>query len=707
MDTNSRKLKIYYPTPDRERAKTNRETYKGFLLEYMESHLQPSQRDNSKYHYNCPYCNSGEGKHKTGALYFDTRNPNNNRYYCFACKAKGDIYDLMQQVDPAQAPDAIGAYLLAERLYRGKEPGKAVIASAPPTAQEGQETAQEPTQKTETAWDREFAIGLSCPAWESKEGRTYLTGRGFTAETVRAAKLTHDTDKGRSVIMIPYDGGGEYFYNSRNITPGAAVRYYKHGKQTKLYRQEALYTPGKGYIFVTEGEFDALSITQAGGQAIATGSTSNADLLIRVLEGQPTQKHLILCFDKDKAGQEALSKAAAGLTIQGTAFSIYHIGEPYQDANALLASDGGQERLKEQIKRAIEHAQQPQTTPIQNNPTQDTNATHIQNTDTQPGGMKTPSADKPNPDNIKDYLDQAFDNENKEHQQYKGLNTGLKSLDTAIGDSIYPDLYVIGAIPGIGKTTLMLQLAATFAKQDKHILFFSLEQSKRALVSKGISREAKLTGLPNPPQAKQIKKGDTSAAGKQGREKYYQYAEKLNIIDCNFNASIDYIIEYAKSYMVSNNTKPIIFIDYLQALASPAQSHNTGIRETIDYNIKGLKAFQEINGLIVFLVSSFNRDNYTVTADYTSFKESGGIDYTGSVIWAMQLARLTDSDYMKIPASNITAKREDIAKEMAKAQRRVTITCIKNRDGDTFTSNLIFNKVHDLFTDPPQNNTHI
>lgn len=363
MDANSGKLKIYYSTEERERAKKNRELYKGFLLDYMESTLQHSQKGNRKYQFICPFCDSGEGKHKTGAFSFDTKN---NRYLCFACKKKGDIYDLMQRVDPMQAPDITGAFLLAERLYKGKELATGQTQGNRPTPQKNsQGNAQE---ATETAWQREFTVYSSCPAWQSKEGRAYLSGRGFTESTVQAANLLHNTDNGRNIIIIPYEGDTDYFYNSRDIRPEASIRYYKHGKQTALYNQKALYTQGKGFIFVTEGELDALSIIEAGGQAIATGSANNADLLLKVLEASPTEKHLILCFDTDQAGNSALSKATAGLSAQGIAHSTYHIGGDYFDANELLTK-GGKQALAEQIHRAIEQAQQPQPTPTQETPT--------------------------------------------------------------------------------------------------------------------------------------------------------------------------------------------------------------------------------------------------------------------------------------------------------------------------------------------------
>lgn len=689
--------KIYYTAAERARARNNRDKYKGYLLQYIEEHLTPTPRA-GKYHYTCPFtvngkkCDTGEKGKGTGAF---TYYPNTERFYCHACETGGDLYDLMQQLEPERenAPDPIGAYLLAERRYKGQEPAPRAKATPPdpPAQQQDQQTASSDSNALET-WQRQFDLEMSCPAWYSKEGRAYLTARGITGETSLQFDLKHDTSEGKNVLIIPYKGDAGCFYNSRNIKPDAQVKYYKHGHQTRLFNQDALYTQGQGYLFVTEGEIDAMSITQAGGQAIALGSTGGADLLIRVLAERPTQKHLILAFDQDTAGQGATAKASAGLAKLGIQHSTYHIGGAYHDANELLTK-GGQDALTEQINKGIEHAQQAPATPTHNTDTQSANTTQ----QTQAGGIEIPSASNPQPDNIEAYLAEAFDKENQEYQQYEGLKTQITAIDKAIDGSVYPDLYVVGATPGIGKTTLMLQFAANFAKQDRHILFFSLEQSKRALVSKGISREAMLTGLANPPTAKQIRKGDRSEAAIKGREAYSKYAKRLNIIDCNFSVTLDNIIDYARQYMETNKVKPIIFIDYLQALSTG--SGKQGYRETIDLNMKGLKAFQEANGLIVFLVSSYNRDNYTTTADYTSFKESGGIDYTGSVLWGLQLTEITTDDYKKIPASRVTDRRQKIDEALKQGNRRITLQCIKNRDGDTFSCDMVFIKAHDLFID--------
>ena len=72
------------------------------------------------------------------------------------------------------------------------------------------------------------------------------------------------------------------------------------GATPDLFNRQALYAPGDEPVFVTEGAFDALSIIEAGGNAIALNSVANDRLLLTAL--RPTNHPLLLCLDNDSAG---------------------------------------------------------------------------------------------------------------------------------------------------------------------------------------------------------------------------------------------------------------------------------------------------------------------------------------------------------------------------------------------------------------------
>ncbi|HCR44573.1 MAG TPA: replicative DNA helicase, partial [Ruminococcaceae bacterium] len=66
---------------------------------------------------------------------------------------------------------------------------------------------------------------------------------------------------------------------------------------------------------------------------------------------------------------------------------------------------------------------------------------------------------------------------------YRGVPTGIKELDETITGLNRTDFILLGARPGMGKTSFALNIARHAAvKADKRVAFFSLEMSKEQLV---------------------------------------------------------------------------------------------------------------------------------------------------------------------------------------------------------------------------------
>ena len=113
------------------------------------------------------------------------------------------------------------------------------------------------------------------------------------------------------------------------------------GAAPDLFNRQALYTPGDEPVFVTEGAFDALSIIEAGGNAIALNSVANDRLLLTALRERPTNHPLLLCLDNDSAGWEACASLSEQLHDLGVCFQdvcVEVCGEA-KDANAALQAD--------------------------------------------------------------------------------------------------------------------------------------------------------------------------------------------------------------------------------------------------------------------------------------------------------------------------------------------------------------------------------
>lgn len=71
--------------------------------------------------------------------------------------------------------------------------------------------------------------------------------------------------------------------------------------------------------------------------------------------------------------------------------------------------------------------------------------------------------------------------------------TGFSALDTVLGGGMFnTGLYIIGARPGMGKTTLGIGIAENIADRGKPVLFVSLEMSRIQIMAKRIARKSGL-----------------------------------------------------------------------------------------------------------------------------------------------------------------------------------------------------------------------
>ena len=90
---------------------------------------------------------------------------------------------------------------------------------------------------------------------------------------------------------------------------------------------------------------------------------------------------------------------------------------------------------------------------------------------------------------LPDVLDRL--GEMSEHEDHlPGLSTGLSAIDQKITGLNKSDLILLAARPGMGKTSLALNVALNVAKGGKTVAVFSLEMSREQLATRLLSSEA-------------------------------------------------------------------------------------------------------------------------------------------------------------------------------------------------------------------------
>lgn len=95
---------------------------------------------------------------------------------------------------------------------------------------------------------------------------------------------------------------------------------------------------------------------------------------------------------------------------------------------------------------------------------------------------------------VKDLFDDVFNHLERvaNRKGLIGLPTGLTDLDTLTGGLQRSDVIVLAARPGMGKTSLALDIARHVGKQGKKALVFSLEMSKQQLTQRLIASEGEV-----------------------------------------------------------------------------------------------------------------------------------------------------------------------------------------------------------------------
>ena len=230
----------------------------------------------------------------------------------------GDIFTIYELEHGANFNTALRA--LAEQLSTSVEPHSTKPARKCPPA-------PSPVQSGSAPKDLSDYFAACRARLHDPAAVSFLSGRGLSLKTAETYGLGFDPDSNPAGsrypcprIIIPTN---RFHFVARSIDPHTQSTYRtlnNKGATPDLFNRQALYAPGDEPVFVTEGAFDALSIIEAGGNAIALNSAANGRLLLNALRERPTNHPLLLCLDSDRSGREACDNLAKQLHAGGVVF---------------------------------------------------------------------------------------------------------------------------------------------------------------------------------------------------------------------------------------------------------------------------------------------------------------------------------------------------------------------------------------------------
>ena len=209
-----------------------------------------------------------------------------------------------------------------------------------------------------------------------------------------------------------------------------------------------------------------------------------------------------------------------------------------------------------------------------------------------------------------------------------GLSTGLKDLDRAISGLNKSDLVLLTARPGMGKTSMALNILLDAGKKSgKTVAFFSLEMSKEQLAMRLISGECFVDN----------KKLVTGKLTEQDWESVALAADSLNraniLIDDDSSVTVADI--NAKCRRVEN--LGLVVIDYLQLMQSAGgKTRASDNRQQVVSDIsRSLKIMAKELNVPVLCLSQLSRANESRTDKrpmLSDLRESGAIEQDADIV---------------------------------------------------------------------------
>lgn len=191
--------------------------------------------------------------------------------------------------------------------------------------------------------------------------------------------------------------------------------------------------------------------------------------------------------------------------------------------------------------------------------------------------------------NLNDVLDQSdYRVKAGAHSASRVWPTGFTPLDEKLSGGFRSgDLVLLGGAQGLGKTTLMMQVARNVARTGRAVLVFSYEHDQQTSLIRLVALEAGIVGGPDAPSIQRIRQSfeatdgmghglaerlsDTDG-GSEAIEIVREYAERLVVHrSTGSSTGLEAITEAIDKVRAETGQSPLVVVDYLQKVPVPGE----------------------------------------------------------------------------------------------------------------------------------------
>jgi DNA primase len=383
----------FFSENDRERVRAAND-----IVDVIGSYI-PLKRAGANFVALCPF-------HKEKTPSFNV-NPHKQIFHCFGCHKGGDVFTFVKEYENITFPDAVKR--LADRAKIPLE------VDNNPAAQESRdlkgkllEIHEQIAQRWQNALANEasgqlardylarrgvsadaiklFRIGAAPDSWDDtvnwakskghdlaliekagliiqksddRSQRTEISGEQPHSSPVSEPRRYYDRFRGRLMFPICDEQGRVVGFSGRVLSGDEKTAKYVNSPETPIFTKSKVFFGldkskrailDAGFAIICEGQLDLIACFMGGVQNIvAPQGTAFTDQHARILKRYVNE--VVLCFDSDEAGQNAVVRSLDHLLASGLAVRVAVVPAPH-DPDSFIKAHGG-----EAFKKLIEQAE--------------------------------------------------------------------------------------------------------------------------------------------------------------------------------------------------------------------------------------------------------------------------------------------------------------------------------------------------------------
>lgn len=271
----------------------------------------------------------------------------------------------------------------------------------------------------------------------------------------------------------------------------------------------------------------------------------------------------------------------------------------------------------------------------------------------------------------------------QKRSRYVGIPTGLGELDQVISGLNRSDLIIVGARPGMGKTSFVLNLARNVAMQGRTVAIFNLEMSKEQMVNRLLSAEAMVT-------SSKLRTGELTP---DEWVRIGMAASTLCKTDIYLDDTASITVQEMKARLRRVPNLGVVFIDYLQLMHTAKPSENR-VNEVSEIT-RALKIMARELDVPVVVCAQLSREKDKANPtrpQLSDLRESGSIEQD-----ADQVLFIYRPDYYINQAKDPTAVEVGVAEIIVAKNRHGELKTVKTAWSGGFTSFTSLDQTHNEY----------